>query len=257
MLPMEEAQAQARSDAREQGASLRMRWGELGEGFELCRRGAAAGASVGGLGRDACAGGSAPHCRRRLVVGAAAWRCRALLWRGGGEGSRQLAPLPVQCADSRCGSRMRWGRRASLESVIARQLAFWREYLAGLPRCHFVHRPAAACGCEPPRGSGADCAVARPACGAGWACARVSGPAFSMVLNACLAGLRTLSTPRHSDWQPDCRAHRQRARRSGGLFCQHAGAGPDRSGNPAPLSRAYRAGSGGQPCCLQPSGCAV
>ena len=163
---------------------------------------------------------TAGRWRRCLAMSARCYEAR----RNGQE--PQLAPLPVQYADYTLWQQDALGQESEPESVIARQLAFWREYLAGLPDAIELptDRPRPAVASH--RGAVVPIALSRDLHAGLVGLARACGASLFMVLNACLAGLLTRlgAGPRHRDWQPDCRAHRQRARRSGGLFCQHAGA---------------------------------
>ena len=88
-------------------------------------------------------------------------------------------------------ARMRWGRRASLRAPLARQLAFWREYLAGLPEAIELPtdrpRPAVAS----LRGAMVAIAISRELHTGLIALARSCGASLFMVLQACLAGLLT------------------------------------------------------------------
>ena len=144
-----------------------------------------------------------------------------------------LPPLPVQYADYTLWQQECWGKRASLR-------ASWRANSGSggntrrPSRCIELptDRPRPAVASH--RGAVVPIALSRDLHAGLVGLARACGASLFMVLNACLARLLTrLGRARHSDWQPDCRAHRQRARRSGGLFCQHAGAARGYVGNPS------------------------
>ena len=159
---------------------------------------------------------------------------------------------------TRCGSRMRWGRRASRRASLRASLAFWREYLAGLPDAIELptDRPRPAVASH--RGAVVPIALSRELHG-GWLGLRARvGPAFSwcssLPCRVCSRGLGA---------GPDIAIGSPIAGRTDsalddlvGFFVNTLVLRTDTSGNPS-LARADRAGSGGQPCCLQPSGCAV
>ena len=160
---------------------------------------------------------------------------------------------------TRCGSMRCSATRAIRDSAIARQLAFWTETLGGSAGAdRSADRPAAAGGGEQSRRHRADAAIgaelhARPA-GAG---ARAAGePVHGAAGRPCGAADAARGGHRHSDRQPDRGPHRQRARRSGRLLRQHAGAAHRHVGQ-SELPRAGRAGARGQPGGLQPPGPAV
>jgi len=103
----------------------------------------------------------------------------------------ELAPLPVQYADYTLWQQDALGQESEAESAIARQLAFWREYLAGLPDAIELptDRP------RPPvashRGAVVGLALSRELHGGLMVLARACGASLFMVLHACLAGLLT------------------------------------------------------------------
>ena len=103
----------------------------------------------------------------------------------------QLAPLPVQYADYTLWQQDALGQESEPESVIARQLAFWREYLAGLPDAIELptDRPRPAVASH--RGAVVPIALSRDLHAGLVGLARACGASLFMVLNACLAGLLT------------------------------------------------------------------
>ena len=79
-------------------------------------------------------GGAAPHCRRWLVARSAGARSGCGLC-GAERGASRPIGRSSRCSMriTRCGSGTCWGRKATAESVLRRQLSFWREALAGIP----------------------------------------------------------------------------------------------------------------------------
>ena len=105
-------------------------------------------------GRARAAAAAASHRRRRLVAGAAvAGPC------GGLRGAAAPASAVRACRrcrcntpTTRCGSRRCWGQESDPQSAMARQLAYWRERLAGAAGSdRAAGRPGAAGGVEPSR----------------------------------------------------------------------------------------------------------
>ena len=103
----------------------------------------------------------------------------------------ELAPLPVQYADYTLWQQGALGQESEPASAMARQLGFWREYLAGLPDAIELptDRP------RPPvashRGAVVGFALSRELHGGLIGLARGCGASLFMVLQACLAGLLT------------------------------------------------------------------
>ena len=110
---------------------------------------------------------------------------------GARRSSPELAPLPVQYADYTLWQQGALGQESEPASAMARQLAFWREYLAGLPDAIELptDRP------RPPvashRGAVVGFALSRELHGGLIGLARGCGASLFMVLQACLAGLLT------------------------------------------------------------------
>ena len=151
-----------------------------------------------------------------------------------------------------------WASEEDSESAIARQLAFWTETLKDLPDQIELPsdrpRPAVASY----RGDSVPFTLAPELHGGLVSLARASGASLFMVLQAapCGAADPAGQRARHPDRQPDRGAHRQRARRSGRVLRQHAGAAHRHVGQ-SELPRAGRAGARGQSGGLRPPGPAV
>ena len=163
---------------------------------------------------------------RRLVAGPAV---RAT-WRGpmrrGVAAGAGLAGLPVQYADYTLWQHSCWAARATPTARWRSQLAFWTTALAGAARAaRSARRPAAARGRQLSRRHRAgrlDAELHRAPAGAG---PRQPGePVHGAAGRPCGSADPAGRRHRHSDRQPDRRAHRQRARRPGRLLRQHPGA---------------------------------
>src|SRR3974390_1326562 len=131
----------------------------------------------------------------------------------------ELPPLPVQYADYTLWQQEVLGRESDGESALARQLVFWRDYLAGLPAAIELpsDRP------RPPvashRGETGGVSLSRELDAGGG-----GGPVHGWAGVPCGAAHAAWGGGGHRDRQPDCGAHGRRAGRSCGVFCQHAGA---------------------------------
>ncbi|MBV8855284.1 MAG: AMP-binding protein, partial [Sinobacteraceae bacterium] len=103
----------------------------------------------------------------------------------------ELASLPVQYADYTLWQREVLGGESDGESALARQLAFWRDYLAGLPDAIALPsdrgRPAVASH----RGETVGLSLSRELHAGLLGLARAHGASLFMVVQACLAGLLT------------------------------------------------------------------
>src|SRR4029077_9066021 len=183
-----------------------------------------------------------------------------------------LAPLAVQYADYTLWQQEVLGRESEEGSALSRQLAFWREHLEGLPEQIELPsdraRPAVArhrggsvglsldgelhAGLLRLWGSGGGAACWAFASCAFWGSQPVHGVAGWIGWAAEPAG----RGQRHRAGEPDCGAHGQRAGRSGGVLCEHAGAADGRVRG-AEHARVGWAGAYGQSAGLQPSGGSV
>src|SRR4029453_16159719 len=103
----------------------------------------------------------------------------------------QLPPLPVQYADYTLWQQDALGEESEPESVIARQLVFWRAYLCGLPDAIELptDRPRPAVASH--RGAVVGITLSRELHAGLIGLARACGASLFMVLHACLAGLLT------------------------------------------------------------------
>ena len=164
-----------------------------------------------------------------------------------------LAPLPVQYADYTLWQHAVLGQESDGESAIARQLAFWRAQLAGLPDAIDLPsdrpRPAVASHGGAVVGLRLSGELHDGLVGL----ARASGASLFMVLQAGLAALlaRLGAGSDIAIGSPIAGRTDSRARRSGGLLCQHAGAAHGYVWQPEP-ARAHWAGSCRQSFGLQP-----
>ena len=179
--------------------------------------------------RACAAAAAAPHCRRRLVAGAAV---RAILRRA----------YAARCRGKRAGAAGAAGAICRLHAVAARGAGQRGAIRTARLRASWRSGPARSrifpirSSCRPTgRGlrSPAIAATAfalhiwRRSCTAALlALARDGQASLFMVLQAgaCGAAHAAGRGHRHPDRQPDCGAHRQRARRSGRLLRQHPGA---------------------------------
>ena len=144
---------------------------------------------------------------------------------------RGRAPGGRRCRCStrttRSGSGSCWATDDDPDSLLARQVAYWREALAGAAAgAGAAGRPAAPGGGQPPRRTRCR-SRSRPSCTRGWSeLAREQGVTLFMVLQAALAVL--LSRLGAGDDIPVGTAvagpHRRGARRPGRVLRQHAGA---------------------------------
>ena len=186
----------------------------------------------------------------RDLAAAYAARCRGQ--------SPALPALPVQYADYTLWQHQVLGREDDPDSAIARQLAFWTSSLKDLPDQIELPsdrpRPAVSsyCGGNVPLHISAELhrgllALARD---------RPGEPVHGAAGGACGAADAAGRGHRHPDRQPDCGTHRQRARRSGRLLRQYAGAA-HRHIRQSELARPDRAGTRHQSCGLRPPGPAV
>ena len=98
------------------------------------------------------------------------------------------APLPVQYADYAIWQRELLGDPDDPGSVVAEQVAWWRQALAGMPAELALPAQAAAAGAQPPRGSQCLWRYRGRCTGAGGA-VRQQGVTMFMVLQAALAVL--------------------------------------------------------------------
>jgi hypothetical protein len=105
--------------------------------------------------------------------------------------SPELAPLPVQYADYTLWQQDALGEESESESVIARQLVFWRAYLLRLPDAIELptDRPRPAVASH--RGAVVGITLSRELHAGLIGLARACGASLFMVLHACLAGLLT------------------------------------------------------------------
>ncbi|MBV8777993.1 MAG: amino acid adenylation domain-containing protein, partial [Alphaproteobacteria bacterium] len=118
------------------------------------------------------------------------WRDLAACYRARHEGSTpELKPLPVQYADYTLWQQAVLGDEGDPDSAIARQLAFWRQALDGLPEQTELptDRPRPAVSSH--RGGHVPLLIPAELHGALAALARRSGASLFMVLQAALAGL--------------------------------------------------------------------
>ena len=136
---------------------------------------------------------AAPHCGGRVVIGCAAAGCCAELCgaaRGCEEGrAGALAPLAVQYADYTLWQQDVLGSEGEAGSALARQLAYWRERLEGLPEqielpCDHA-RPAVASH----RGGSVGLRVGAELHAGLMGLARAGGASLFMVVQAGLVGL--------------------------------------------------------------------
>ena len=169
-----------------------------------------------------------------------------------------LAALPVQYADYTLWQHAVLGSEEDGGSAIARQLSFWTQTLKELPDQIDLPSDRARPAVASHRGGRISfalaCAAARRAA---WAGAGERGePVHGAAGWACGLADAAGCGQRHCDWQPDCGAHRQRARRSGGVLRQHLGAAHRHFGG-SELPRADLAGSQQQPSGLRPPGASV
>ena len=186
----------------------------------------------------------------RDLAGAYRARCRGL--------APELPCLPVQYADYTLWQYEVLGREDDPDSAIVGQLAFWTAALKGLP--DQLDLPT-----DRPRPGGVElsrrqrsydhcpCAARAPGC----ACAREpSEPVYGIAGGAGGAAHATGRRHRYCDRQPDCGAHRERARRSRGLLRQHFSAAHRHRGQ-SKFPRSHQTRARHQSGCLQPSGAAL
>ena len=168
-------------------------------------------------------------------------------------------PLPVQYADYALWQRELLGEDTDPDSVLAQQLAYWRQRAGrGAGGAGAAVRPAAPGGGQPPRRHRSR-SPSRPALhGRLVELAREQGVTVFMVLQAASGGavVPARCGHRHPRRYPGRRAHRRGPRRPGRVLRQHPGPAHRPVRRPE-LRRAARPGprrcSGG----LRPSGCAV
>ena len=177
--------------------------------------------------------------------------------RRGGQ-APELAALPVQYADYTLWQHEVLGAEEDNESAIARQLAFWTDALEDLPDQIELpsDRPRPAVASH--RGERVSFTLPAELHGGLVSLARDERgePVHGAAGRPCGAAHPARRRPRHPDRQPDRGPHRQRARRSGRVLRQHAGAAHRHLGQ-SELPRADRAGAGHQSGGLRPPGAAV
>ena len=202
--------------------------GERGAARDLiCRRAAVAGASVrAGGGRARAAAGAAPHRRRRLVAGAAGARpVRGYAARRHGTGGRSAGAAGAVCRLHAVAARGagRGERTQERDRAPARRTGRDAQGPARADRA--AERPAAAGGGELSRGEPCRSSCRRSCTAACWRWrGRAGEPVHGAAGGAGGAADAAGGGQRHPDRQPDCGAHRQRARRAGRVLRQHAGA---------------------------------
>jgi len=164
----------------------------------------------------------------------------------------RLQYATTRCGSMRCWPGERWRER---DSAPAR---FWRGQLAGLPDAIDLPSDRARPAVASHRGEVVGLRLSGELHVALVGLARAGGASLFMVAASCFGGRcsRGLGQAATCDRQPDCGAHRQRARPIRGLLCEHAGAAHGHVWGSEP-ARADWAGSGRQSFGLRPCGAAV
>ena len=168
--------------------------------------------------------------------------------RRAGRRARAGRRCPCSTPTTRCGSASCSATRTTRTASLARQLAYWREALAGLPEelALPADRPRPAGGQLPRRHASPFAVDAGPARRPASRSPASTGASLFMVLQAALAALLTRlgAGDRHPDRHPGRRPHRRRPRRPGRLLRQHPGAAHRHRPATRRFARAARAGSG-------------
>ena len=130
--------------------------------------------------------------------------------RGAPRRARRRGGRRCRCSTptTRCGSGSCWARRTTRAACWPRQVAYWRQALAGAARgAGAAGRPAAPGGGQPPRARRAGCEVPAAVHAAGWlalararACHVVHGGAGRAGGAAVAAGRRAGHPGRHRRW---------------------------------------------------------
>jgi pristinamycin I synthase-3/4 len=133
----------------------------------------------------------------------------------------QLPALPVQYADYTLWQEQLLCGQADPESLIARQIAFWKKTLEGLPEELELPTDRPRPTVSSYRDEVVQIKIKADLHGRLVSLARANQATVFMVLHAAVATL--LSRHRYPDRQPHCRAHRFGAGGAGRLFRQHPG----------------------------------